>query len=297
MYVYTANNLCIHSEICLPELVVSEGTPEIVIRLGKLHNLPQESSGRGNRFLGELRGVGRFLIEGGREIVVEPISGIDESMLRPSILGPAMSVVLRQRGLLVLHASSVAINHTAVAFLGSSGWGKSTIAQTFHAQGYDILTDDVMAVETSRPHPIVFPGFPQLKLSPEAAASMGGDSKCLSPLFPNAEKLSYAFTGGFQNTPLPLERIYVLANGTYHDITQLPPQAAFTELVRHTRAIHLLKAPEFIHSHLRQCSSLIRNVSSCRLSRQISLEALPELVKLVKEDLANTASCETQFRA
>ena len=124
MYVYTANNLCIHSEICLPELVVSEGTPEIVIRLGKLHNLPQESSGRGNRFLGELRGVGRFLIEGGREIVVEPISGIDESMLRPSILGPAMSVVLRQRGLLVLHASSVAINHTAVAFLGSAGWGK-----------------------------------------------------------------------------------------------------------------------------------------------------------------------------
>jgi hypothetical protein len=285
MYIYTAYNLCIHSEIPLPELVISEGTPDVIVRLGNLNNILQETINRGDRILGELEGVGRLLIEEGRFITIEPNVGIEESRLSPYILGAGMSVILRQRGLLVLHASSVAINNQAVAFMGGSGWGKSTLAAAFHAQGNDVLTDDVMPIQLGKGHPIVIPAFPQFKLCPEVADSLGKDRESLSPLFHKARKLSYKFTQGFQKTPLPLRRIYILDAGTQHQISKLQPQDAFIQLVSHTRAMGALISPEFVSDHMRQCTSLIQNVVFCRFIRKPALDELSHLVKLVEEDL------------
>lgn len=286
MYVYTAYNLCIHSEIPLPELVVSQGPPDIIVRLEKLDSIPQETIDQGNRFGGTVEGVGRLLVQGGQEILIDPVLGLDESILRTYVLGPLLSVLLRQRGMLVLHASSIAINDSAVAFMGGSGWGKSTLAQAFHTQGYAILTDDVMGIEMKTAHPIVWPGFPQLKLWPEAAASTGPVPESLPLLHPYTEKRSHYLTGGFCQTPLALKRIYVLAVGTEHAITKLQPQAAFAELVRHSRGVISLTAPEYINSHVHQCASLVKQVPICRFQRQLSLAALPELVQFVEEDLA-----------
>jgi hypothetical protein len=65
------------------------------------------------------------------------------------------------------------------------------------------------------------------------------------------------------------------------------------ELVSHSRATDLLTTPDFISSHLRQCASLVKNVSICRLKRKRSLAALPELVKLIEEDIAQTVLAES----
>lgn len=286
MYVYTAYNLCIHSEIPLPELVVSQGLSDIIVRLEKLDSIPQETIDQGDRFGGKFEGVGRLLVQGGKEILIDPIPGLDESMLRTYVLGPLLSVLLRQRGMLVLHASSIAINGSAVAFMGSSGWGKSTLAQAFHAQGYAILTDDVMGIEMKTAHPIVWPGFPQIKLWPEAAASTGHVPESLPLLHPYTEKRSHYLTGGFCQTPLPLKRIYVLAVGTDHEITKLQPQVAFAELVRHSRGVISLTSPDYVNSHLHQCASIVKHVPIYRFQRQLSLAALPELVQLVEGDIA-----------
>lgn len=286
MYVYTAYNLCIHSEIPLPELMVAEGFPDVILRLGALDSISEETLAQGNYISGDLPGIGRFLFRAGQEVIIEPAPGVNQDKLHVSLSGSVMAVVLQLRGLLVLHASSVAINNQVVAFMGASGWGKSTLAKAFHTKGYDIVTDDVMAIETDADSAIVLPAFPQVKLLPDAAASLGHSSGSLPPLFPNAAKLSYKFTQGFQTTPLPLQRIYVLAKGTRHEITKLSPQEAFAEVVRHTRATSLLTAPDFAKSHLQQCANLVRDVSFCRFTRQPSLADLPQLVKLVEDDLA-----------
>ncbi|NEO01524.1 MAG: hypothetical protein F6K50_40885, partial [Moorea sp. SIO3I7] len=70
MYIYTAYNLCIHSEIPLPELMDSDGPPDVIIRLGKLSHLPPETANWSNRVLGELHGKAKVLIEDGREITI-----------------------------------------------------------------------------------------------------------------------------------------------------------------------------------------------------------------------------------
>jgi hypothetical protein len=286
MKVYKAFNLYIASEILLPELIESAGKPDVIVRLGKLDDTTAKEFDLGNNFQGTVAEVGRFLIYQGQEIVIDPIPGVDESLLRTILLGPILCVLLRQRGLLVLHASAVRINNQAVAFMGGSGWGKSTLATAFHTKGYDVLTDDVMPIQVGTGQPLVFPAYPQFKLWPEAATSLGEDINSLSPIFPNGPKLSYKVSQGFQQTPLPLQKIYVLGKGERHEITPIQTQQAFVELVRHTRAITLITDPEFQASHLRLCTELVKNVSFCHFIRKPSLADLPELVKLVEEDLA-----------
>ena len=65
----------------------------------------------------------------GTEIVVDPL---------PS-LGMGFGLLLRPRGLVVLHASSVDIDGKAVAFVGNPGRGKSTLALALLEQGHKLV--------------------------------------------------------------------------------------------------------------------------------------------------------------
>ena len=288
MYIYTAYNLSIHSELPLPELIPSEKPADVVIRFGKLTTPEQKRSNGGDYLLGKIEDFGMLLVQGGQEIILDPDQGIDEAVLRPFILGPIISILLRQRGLFVLHASSVSLNGAAVAFMGESGWGKSTLAEAFHAHGYGILADDVMAIQMNSQPPLVIPGFPQIKLWPDAAASIGHAPDSLPQLNSQTVKLAHHLSHGFLQTSIPLKRLYVLAKGNYPEIIPLQNQESFVELVRHSREVTSLQSPEFASSHFRQCTSLIQEVPICYLKRQRSLAALPDLVKLVENDIAQT---------
>lgn len=280
MYAYRAYNLSIHCEFPLPELLPWEGSADVVVRFGKLDNLDRRSNG-GDYFLGSIEGLGQLLVREGCEIVLDPEPGVEESVLRPVILGPLFCMLLRQRGFLVLHASSVAIDGVAVAFMTHSGGGKSTMADAFHSQGYSLLTDDVMAIDLSGEEPMVIPSFPQVKLLPDAAMAIGHDIDSLPLLHPDSPKFAHQLSEGFLQTPLPLKRLFVLEMDTKLEITPLSPQESFVELVRNSRVVSLLNAPEFSSDHLHQCTKLYQQVPICALKRQRDLAALPDVVKLV----------------
>jgi hypothetical protein len=74
-----------------------------------------------------LNGSGTLQVSHGRSIVVDA-DNADDRTAALWVLGPAMGVLLQQRGVLVLHASAVTMDGGVVAFLGHSGWGKSTMA-------------------------------------------------------------------------------------------------------------------------------------------------------------------------
>jgi len=293
MHIYTGYGFCIHSEISIPELTASSGEPDITVCIGKISAAQKQTADSAQHFLGYLERAGTALIEEGRQITLEPETGADESLLRSTITGPAMSIILRQRGFLVLHASSIAIGNEAVAFIGGSGWGKSTLASAFHAQGHNILTEDVTAIKIGTSRPIVIPSFPQLRLWKEAAISLGHDVNYLPPIEPNSQKLLYQFSHGFQQTPLPLKQIYVLAKGVEHKIDQLSPQDAFAALICHTRGANLLKSPAFVTSHLHQCANLISNAESYRFTRKPGLEELARLVKMIEDNVVKELNIDT----
>jgi hypothetical protein len=196
-----------------------------------------------------------------------------------------LGVLLQQHGYLTLHASAVAIGAQAIAFLGHRGEGKSTIAAALHARGHAIVADDIVAVELDAGKASVYPGFPRLKLWPDALSSLGEDAQTLSRLRPELEKRCRPAPHGFHRAPLPIGRLYVLADGATPSIEALGPQEGIVELLRHSYGIQALHAAGGAAAHLRQCSALAACTEVRRLQRPRSLAGLPTLASVVEDDL------------
>lgn len=292
MYSYVAYNLGISSALSLPELIPGDGETDVIVRLGGVGDLLPAPSISEHHYWANARmaylfreDIGTCLVRGGQEIIVEPAPGVEERVLRLFILGPALAVLLHQRGMLVLHASAVEMNGGAVAFLGGAGWGKSTTAAALHARGHNIVADDVLAVQVDAGWPVAFPGFPQLKLWPESVVSLGDTPETLPRLHPDLEKRARRVAGRFAQEPLPLEQVYVLAEGESHEVEALRPQEALIELMRHSYAVRLLQFTG-ASTHFLSCAKLARVVPLHRLKRSYSLEKLPGLARMVEENLA-----------
>jgi hypothetical protein len=285
MYIYKAFGLVIQSELLLPELVITEGAPDLVIRLGKVDGLAPTSVI--SSYIARTA-LGTIWLHDGHELVIDPAPKVEEPILRNFILGPVLAALLRQRGLLAFHASSIAINGSAIAFLGRAGWGKSTLVEAFYTQGYSIVTDDLLAIQISTSRPVVFPSFPQVKLWPDVATSLGYIIENLPRMHSYSEKRVHCVNDGFSQTALPLKRIYVLAEDRHPKIEVLNLRDALIELIKHSHGVTLLKIPDLAESNFSQCTALVKHVPICRLKRPRSLSQLSNSVKLVEHHFAQT---------
>ncbi|MGD1855043.1 MAG: hypothetical protein ACFB2W_12420 [Leptolyngbyaceae cyanobacterium] len=291
MYCYSAYQLCLHSEIPLSGLPNTEGEPDVIIRLGDSREQPDPDTVNPTQdIFGQLAEIGKIRISDGKFITITPFEGVTHEMIGPNILGGCMSVILRQRGFLVLHASSVAIQGKVVAFLGHSGWGKSTLAAALHAHGHSVITDDVLAIRLEdAERPKVVPSFPQCKLTSQAAEALGKDPASLESLYAHSAKRAYHFQTGFQKEQLPLQSIYLLSKGDSHSITPLSFKDAFVYLVSHTRAMDVLRDTQSMQTHFQQCTQLLKQVSYHRFTRKPGLEELPDLVRMVEKHVKETS--------
>ena len=78
----------------------------------------------------------------GTEVICFPVPSVTEETSRHLFLNQVLPLALARQGMLVLHASAVEIGDSAVAFIGASGMGKSTLAASFATNGFRFLTDD-----------------------------------------------------------------------------------------------------------------------------------------------------------
>jgi hypothetical protein len=290
MHRYHAFGFDVASDVPLETLLParSEGPPSVHIRLGLVGALDANMDGTPHHISHDqmqfdFPSLGRFRVSGGREIVVEPAPDADPDFLRTCLLGPVLAAVLHQRGLLVLHASAVLIDGTAVALLGSKGWGKSTLAAALRARGHSLIADDVSAVDTSAGTPKVFPAFPQLKLWPQTVTALGLDASALPRLRRNMEKRSYHVDTRFHVDPVSLGCLYVLEVGDSLAIEPLDRRDAFSELVRHTYFLRYLESSGATVRHFDHCASLVRRVKVFRIVRPPSLGLLDATATLVEE--------------
>ncbi|MBU7581635.1 MAG: serine kinase [Nostoc sp. TH1S01] len=295
MFSYLAYGICIQSEIPIPEFIPGQRGCDVTVHLDNDHTaidyLPEEALNYpwGLKISLEesivyIKEVAVFLVQSGNKIVVVPAQNASDLLIRFYLVGTVMATLLYQRGLLVLHGSVVNIHGGAVAFLGVSGQGKSSTSAAFLAQGYGFVTDDVAPVALSSKPVTITPGFPQMKLSRETAAALGYDYESLVLLHPEDEKRGYRFTQNFSQTPLPIHRIYVLADDPEFGIEPLNPRDSVMELVQHSRPTTLYQCGGT--SHLLQCTALAKEHTIYRLKRPRDLSLLPELVKLVENHVS-----------
>jgi hypothetical protein len=298
MYSYLAYGLGIHSSIPLPEFIAAEQVnADVVIHEGKTGRPIPETDAEGMYFRMDdeeaflfWKDVCGYLVKGGREIIFEPLPGVEESIIRLPLVGTVLSAAVQQRGILALHASAVEIDGQAIAFLGHRGAGKSTMAAALYGRGHALLTDDSVALDMSRPgSPLVLPSFPQLKLFPEAAAaSLGDDPETLPRLVSGFEKRARRTTERFSSEPLPLKCMYVLRPGTELEIEPLQPQEAISVVIGQSYAARIFKHSlkgGAASAHFLQCAALANQVPLYWLRRPRSLAALDELAQLIEEQV------------
>lgn len=298
MYYYTAYGLLVQSELELPELLAVSAPKaarvfDLTIRSGRVEPRPPDSL-EGDTYYevtpmaacARWRDAGLYLAREGKEIIVEPKEGADARAVRLYLLNSVFSVILHQRGFLVLHASAVAVRSTAVSFLGDCGSGKSTTAASLHARGWPLLSDDVIAIETpAEGKLLVRSAFPQLKLCPDAAEVFSSDVQSLTKVHPDEDKrLRPAHEGFAGDRVLHLSRLYMLQDAEKLEIVPMSPREAMPMLISNSFTAHILEVTEARRSHFEQCVRLMETARIKALRRPRDLKALPRLAELVEED-------------
>ena len=132
---------------------------------------PYTVSDGGSEFLVRFPECGEFAIASGLDAVeVRPSRhGANERLLPLLMVGAVGAILHELRGSTVLHASAVATEGTALAFAGRSGQGKSTIAAWLCTRGAELVTDDVLLVE-SDPAPVCAGAASAVRLRSSARA-------------------------------------------------------------------------------------------------------------------------------
>ena len=222
----------------------------------------------------------------GRRILVDALPKADPKAVRLSILGPAFSQLLAQRGHLVLHASAVLIRGQAVAFLGTSGAGKSTISASFYKRGYKLVTDNLLLICFKKDKVFVVPTFPQFKLWPDTAKKLGWDPATLEWINAVTKKRSLLLKNRFVKKPVSLKAIYILHQGRSIKIEEAASAQKLFTLIKESFGAHSVGQKDALPPHLLNCARLIRQVPIRILTRNSRLSSLSELMRAVEEDLS-----------
>jgi hypothetical protein len=196
-------------------------------------------------------GTGFLVSPEGNRVVAAIPQGLTLEDTCPYLFGPVMGFVLRLRGMVCLHASTVVIGGCAVAFCGPQGAGKSTTAAALAQQGYAVLAEDVAALDDALDDHggsfFVRPGYPRVNLWPHSVASLCGAAEALPAISPNWGKRFMPLAGPaqFHASPAPLSAVYIIGvrrPGARPDIRELTAVDAFMALAANTYTPHLLDA-------------------------------------------------------
>jgi hypothetical protein len=213
---YQVYGLRIHTDLSCPELPRHPnpaGDPDVTITL-----LPQDASAvcpspdgltykiDPGYFQLNVAGVARYSVEEGRRILIHPLSCASPEKIRLFLFGSTIGALLYQRGLLPLHGSAVVTQWGGMIFVGPQGSGKSTLAAEFHRRGYQVLSDDVCAVESTAQGLRILPALAQLRLRADTYEQLGASRDA----YFDSDKFAVPIGETYCTHPVPLKVIHIL---------------------------------------------------------------------------------------
>ncbi|MFB5674553.1 aldolase [Paenibacillus terreus] len=298
--IYKAFGLTISSDFPLPELhelpCCHEDHVHIVIQKADLSQLWNTFAGQQNKFavkdntvMFQLPDVGTFCIQGGESIRVSPAEGVDPNKVRLYILGTCLGVALLQRKTLPLHGSAIAIDGRVYAVVGQSGAGKSTLASVLLKRGYQLLSDDVIAVTFTQDNtPLVIPSYPQQKLWRESLDQLGMEIAAFQPLFERETKFAVPVASHFYSEPLPLAGIFELvhAQDDQIGIHRIKGLESLFVLNRHTYRKSVVASLGLSEWHFNTSVRLLSRIGVFRLQRPTTRFTAPNLADLVLSEIS-----------
>jgi hypothetical protein len=189
----------------------------------------------GERILLRFPDLADFEIDGRGEVIRPlPQPGSTLETTRHLLLDQVLPRVLALRGQLVVHAGAVRVSERAIAFLGESGYGKSTLTASFDHAGFPAMSDDGLVVRRRGERVVAVATYPSLRLWPDALDGVYAARPETAPMAHYSSKLRVE-TRGTDAAPVrapQLDALYVLGPPSPElEITPMGPRDAAMAII------------------------------------------------------------------
>jgi len=248
----------------------------VVTPLQQLYVSPwQTTLGNPLLVISKVSGTGHFLLccadetefvitASGNHVWLAKSSNTHADQVQFNLIYTVLIFVLGLRGISCLHAAAIEAHGFGFALLGAERTGKSLVTASLAAQGYPVLTDDVLTLTEDGGRFLANSGYPWLCLRPDSIPLLSKDKDASNLVlsapwvyqdetFVTLELDQNGYT--FRPCPVALARIYILQGLEDHTgaeidsvaggerLTALLPRAQGSRLwdrSAHTREFHRL---------------------------------------------------------
>ena len=227
---------------------------------------------------------------GGARVASRPLEGSGVPVLQNFLFAQTLSFALVYQDVEPLHATVVRIDDFAIGFLGDCGFGKSTLLASFVADGFQVLTDDLLVVDLSDDRPIARSGSGRIKLRPDSASAFLGDVNRGVPLHAKTTKRAFTLDDTrLHRGSLPLVALFVLpaprerqATMSMIQIAPMSRPAFMQELLKNTFNSEIVDRRR-LAAQFSFAARVASEVAGVRLNYPAGLHHLPMLRERIVE--------------
>ncbi len=234
----------------------------------------------------------------GRRVDAYPHASTPPTTVRHLFLAQVWPVLLSLRGDVVLHASAVRLGDHAVAFVGNTGRGKSTLAASFNRQGYALVTDDILLLDRQGDVVYAVPSYPEQRLWSDSAEALTDAPQSLRNVAHYTDKKALHLPledRSFEKQPVPLAAIFTLdvaGEGEGVTIEPLPLSEAYIALLDQVFRLDFSDRTR-MQLEVEQLTDLVHAVPVLRLAYPRRYEALDRVHRAVFDAVGAIYSTES----
>lgn len=231
-------------------------------------------------------GIAKYAMERGTRIRIAVEAGAPQREVRLFLYGSVLGILCHQKGLFPLHAAAVAVGGRAVAFAGSGGEGKSTLAAALVMRGHKLIGDDVCVVSPLSDKALAWPSGPPVRLWSDALAALGVPEAGLTANRPGQPKwVLPEETYGVVGEPFPLSCVLVPTWALPKEPSRIEWSAGFASIRSLFDRVYRRRAAVSLVSQAELLGRAVRTARHARvgfLKRQMNFEDLATQVALVE---------------
>ena len=225
-----------------------------------------------------------FLVtETAHRVVCTPAPEICPQIITELYFNQVLPLLLNSRGELVLHGSAVSIKGSAVAFIGQSGRGKSTLAATLARDGFPFLTDDGLLLTRKHGAYIAHPNRPYVRLRNDSEKGVFNE-QFVAPVVASEEKnrVISGISLPFADDACPLGELYILGSGECENVViePLDPASAFCAYMGHSFILDV-EDKALLKGHFGRLAELAESALCFTLDYPRRYEFLPEVSEAI----------------
>ncbi|MBQ8632973.1 MAG: hypothetical protein IJ420_05160 [Lachnospiraceae bacterium] len=291
MNYYLIYGSIIETDLDFPQLVKTDATqrPDIQICAGEMPTVILEKEKQDIYYeIGDTvswinNPTCMFVVENGEKITYYLNPGEKRMRLLNYLLGFGMCMLFLQRGDMMIHCSALHNGKEAILIAGESGSGKSTTTDSYLANGWSLMADDVALVRFEKEFgkTMVYPAFPFTKLCRNTAVERGYNLEEMIYINEDRDKFLVPYQGEFDVTPKPLSKFIMLkVYGGEEVISQeISGFDKFKVCVNNLGLRHLLGQQKYAPHIGQKCLELIANVDVHLIARPAGKDTTEEIKK------------------